>query len=145
VARAWPFERLGDPEEPFRAPDDFVRRQGPEVEAVVVRIGLHDAQLVLVDRSGRWERWVYTSVEEATAAARALGLRIHEASYPEELRVLVNSYARPPQDLARAPYPEQGRVGPVIPYRENRPRRVEAPAPEEEPDVDLDLHPGLRP
>jgi hypothetical protein len=135
---------MGEPEEPFRGPEDFVRRQGPNVVAVVVRIGLRDAQLVLVDDAGRWERWVYESTTEASRAVRALALRVYEGDYPEEVRVLMNSHVRPAEDFGRAPYREQGRVGPVIPYPENRPRRIAAPARAEEPDVDLSLHPGLR-
>ena len=144
AARAWPFERAGEPEEPFRDPADFAARRGPGVEAVVVRIGLHDAQLLLVDRDGRWERWVYPSVERASAAARALGLPVHADVFPEELRARMTARPRPAAELARSAYPEQGRVGPVIPYPENRPPpRPASREPEEEPDVDPRLHPGL--
>jgi hypothetical protein len=125
VKRTWPFESLGEPEEPFHAPADFVRRRGPDVAAIVVRIGLHDAQLVLVDDDGRWERWVYATVDEARRAAEALGLTPHLGEYPEEARVKLNACIRPPEDLYRGAYPEQGRVGPVISYPENRPRLPE--------------------
>jgi hypothetical protein len=146
MARAWPFEGLGEPEEPFHDPESFVRRRGPGVQAVVVRIGLHDAQLVLVDRDGRWERWVYTGQDDARAAAENLGLPLHLGAFPEELRALMNVYVRRPEELARSPYPERGRVGPVRPYPENRPRRVEREEPQEpQSDVDLSLHPGLAP
>ena len=125
MGRTWPFERLPEPVEPFRTPEDFVARRGSDVIGVVVRIGLCDAQLVLVDRDGMWERWVYRSTEEATAVARALGVTHHVGEYPDEIRQAMNERVRPLQDLTAGAYPEQGRVGPVIPYPENRPRRVE--------------------
>ena len=146
MSRTWPFEGKAEPEEPFRRPKDFVRRQGPGVEAVIVRIGLHDAQLVLVDGDGRWERWVYRSTEEAERAAEELGLRTHTGAYPEDLRVRMNAFVRPAGDFERGAYPEQGKVGPVIPYPENRPRRAEpAPAASEEDDPEefRRQHPGL--
>jgi hypothetical protein len=145
MARAWPFERKGEPERPFHAPEDFVIRQPPPVDAVVVRIGLHDAQLVLVDRDGRWERWVYPSVEGARGVAERLGVSLHEGHYPEELRVRMNSYVRPAEDFERGAYGEQGRVGPVIPYPENRPRpRERPPQPEDELSEEFRRrHPGL--
>ena len=123
MARAWPFEGQEDVE-PVRKPAQFVE-QRDEVEAVVVRIGLHDAQLVLVDGRGAWQRWVYHSVEEATEIAESLNVPVHVGEYPEELRVKINGYARPAQDFNRHAYPEQGGVGPVIPYPENRPRRMD--------------------
>jgi hypothetical protein len=94
---------------------------------VVVRIGGHDAQVVVVDADGAWDRWVYHSMDEATAAAEELGIPVHTGRYPEELRVRMNAYRRPAADFDAGAYPEQGRVGPVIPYPENRPRR---PAPD---------------
>ena len=121
--RAWPFEGQKDLE-PVRHPGHFVsQREG--TEAVVIRIGLHDAQLVLVDGQGAWQRWVYRSVEEATEIAEALGVPVHVGEYPEELRVRINSFQRPAADFDRHAYPEQGGVGPVIPYPENRPRRLD--------------------
>jgi hypothetical protein len=143
MTRTWPFEGRGEPEEPFHDPESFVARRGRNTEAVVVRLGLHDAQLVLVDDHGRWERWVYGSVDEAKRRARALGVEVHVGSYPEATRVRMNAYVRPPEDFARGAYPEQGRVGPVIPYPENR----RPPGPElvaDEPESDP-LHPGLAP
>ena len=127
MARAWPFE--GRPEaggarpESFRTPNDFVSARGRDVDAVIVRIGLHDAQLVLIDDRGSWERWVYHSVDEAEAAARRLGIGVHVGQFPEDTRVRMNAFQRPPEDFVLA-YPEQGQVGPVIPYPENRPREV---------------------
>ena len=121
MERAWPFEGVEETEK-FRQPSDLIEARGNGVEAVVIRIGLHDAQLVLVDGDGRWQRWVYHSVEEATAAAEELALPVHIGEYPEELRVRINRYVRTPQEFDRAAYPEQGSVGPVIPYPENRPR-----------------------
>jgi hypothetical protein len=108
-----------------RYPQDFVALAGEGTDAVVVRIGLHDAQLVLVDAEGRWSRWVYHSTEEAEGVARSLGVPVHVGEYPEDLRVRMNAHQRPREDFDRGAYPEQGAVGPVINYPENRPRRVE--------------------
>lgn len=124
VERAWPFEDRPEGGRSLRDPEDFVRWKGTEgTEAVVVRIGLNDAQLILVDGDGRWQRWVYHSREEALEAARRLGLTVHEDEYPEDLRVRINSYRRPADDFDRGAYPEQGRVGPVLQYKEARTRR----------------------
>ncbi|HJR45369.1 MAG TPA: hypothetical protein VJ927_07165 [Actinomycetota bacterium] len=122
MSRAWPFEDVED-HGPIRTPDQFVEHMGEGAEAVVIRIGLHDAQVVLVDRAGRWQRWVYHSVEEATEVAERLGVPVHVGEYPEEMRVRINSFQRPSNDFDKGAYPEQGAVGPVIPYPENRPRR----------------------
>ena len=126
MARAWPFEDVpeaGIDPRSARTPDGFIANTDG-VEAVVVRIGLHDAQLVLVDGRGAWARWVYHSVEEAMAVAEGLEIPIHQGEYPEEIRVRMNAYQRPPEDFERGAYPEQGAVGPVIPYPENRPRQI---------------------
>lgn len=127
MQRAWPFEGVPEGGRNLRSPEDFVAAYGSDTEAVVVRIGLHDAQLVLVDRRGSWQRWVYHSVEEATKIAERLGLTVHSGEYPEELRVRMNAFQRPAADFDKGAYPEQGAVGPVIPYPENRPRRLEDP------------------
>jgi len=140
MARAWPFEGQQDVE-PVRVPAQFVeQRQG--TEAVVVRIGLNDAQLVLVDGRGAWQRWVYHSVEEAQQVAEALGVPVHVGEYPEALRVKINSFQRPPEDFDRSAYPEQGGVGPVIPYRENRPRRMDVLTKEVAQDAHEDQNPA---
>jgi hypothetical protein len=131
MSRAWPFE--GVEEGRASKPERFVEARGQGCEAVVVRIGLHDAQLVLVDGRGDWQRWVYHSMEEATEVAGSLGIPVHEGEYPEELRVRINSYQRPGRDYDRAAYPEQGGVGPVIPYPENRPRREDVLGPQAHP------------
>jgi hypothetical protein len=127
VSRAWPFEDVSeggvDPRS-VRYPQDFVAASGEGTDAVVVRIGLHDAQLVLVDADGRWSRWVYHSTHEAEGVAQSLGVPVHVGEYPEDLRVRMNAYRRPREDFERGAYPEQGAVGPVINYPENRPRRV---------------------
>ncbi|MQB00106.1 MAG: hypothetical protein GEU78_07395 [Actinobacteria bacterium] len=123
--RTWPFDQQ-DEEEKFRTPNDLVaRREG--CEAVVIRIGLHDAQLVLVDGDGAWDRWVYHSESEATGVANSLGVPVHVGEYPEQLRVRINAYQRPSKSYEKGAYPEQGEVGPVIPYPENRPRRLDVP------------------
>ncbi len=130
--RAWPFEGKPEIEERARDPRDYAKKHGEGVEAVVIRIGLNDAQVVMVDELGRWERWVYHSTEEAEAAVADLGIPVHVGEYPEALRVRINAYQRPAADFDRGAYPEQGHVGPVIPYPENRPRPSK-PLPEELP------------
>ena len=108
-------------------PEDFVAEK-QAIEAIVVRIGGHDAQLVLVDDEGRWDRWVYPSVDEAKAAGERLGIEdVVVGEYPEKTRVRMNAYRRPPADFESGAYPEQGRVGPVTYYPENRPRSQEPP------------------
>jgi hypothetical protein len=109
----------------FRNPQGFVAARGEGCEAVVVRIGLNDAQVVVVDKEGAWDRWVYRSVDEAKSAADELDIEVHMNEYPEELRVRMNAYRRPQESFQSGAYPEQGGVGPIIPYPENRPRRVE--------------------
>jgi hypothetical protein len=124
MERAWPFEGV-DEKENFRHPRNFLEARGEGVEAVIIRIGLHDAQLVLVDAEGAWQRWVYHSVEDAKSDADELGIPIHLGEYPEELRVRLNKHVKSQKEFDRAAYPEQGAVGPVIPYPENRPRRLD--------------------
>jgi hypothetical protein len=124
VHRAWPFEEHVDPIEPVTTPSDFLARSGSGVDAVVVRIGLNGAQLVLVDQTGRWTRFVYDSVEQAESAAGDLGISPHLGEFPEEVRVRMNSYRRPEREYVLGAYPEQGYVGPVRPYPENRPRLI---------------------
>ena len=133
MSRAWPFEDRPEGQagssRSFDRPEDFVARR-EETEAVLVRIGLNDAQLVLVDGRGAWQRWVYPSFEEAREIAGTLGVEVHEGEYPEETRVRMNAYRRTAEDFERGAYPEQGKVGPVIPYPENRPRSLSDPAAE---------------
>ena len=127
--RAWPFENVEEAGPRISSPQEFVEKR-PGSEAVVIRIGNHDAMVVMVDQQGRWDRWVYESMEEAGRVAASLGVTVHEGEYPEEVRVRMNGYLRPPEDFDRGPYPEQGHVGPVTGYPENRPR-PEDPIPEE--------------
>jgi hypothetical protein len=87
-----------------------------------MRTGLGGAQAVLVTHSGSWKRWVYPTMDKALEAAHEAGCRVHEQEFPESLRVRINAHRRAPEDLRRAPYPEQGWVGPVRFYPENRPR-----------------------
>lgn len=129
VSRAWPFEGKSE-EEPVRDPQGFIARRGDGTEAIVIRIGLRDTQLVLVDAEGGWRRWVYPSEEAAETVARSLGVPVHTGEYPEATRVRMNQHVRIASDFDRGAYPEQGEVGPVIPYRENRPRRMEPVAKE---------------
>ncbi|MEA2460531.1 MAG: hypothetical protein QOH90_708 [Actinomycetota bacterium] len=128
MSRAWPFEGKEEFETKVNNPKDFIAAYGSEgSEAVVVRIGMNDAQLVLVDREGRWDRWVYTSVEAAEEAGRALGIDVHVGEYPEATRVRIGQYVPPDSHFDEAAYPEQGQVGPLSPYPENRPRDLTLP------------------
>ena len=138
MARAWPFEDKPEPTRRLKKPEDFVAARGEATEAVITRIGLNDAQLVLIDGRGSWDRWVYHSVDEAREAAEGLGIEVHVGEYPESTRVRMNAYRRPPQDFDRGAYPEQGGVGPVIEYPENRPRRPDVL----EKEVDPQERPG---
>lgn len=122
--KAWPFDREDETELPS-TPQEFVANRPEQTEAVVIRIGAHDAQLVLVDGAGAWTRWVYPSTDEAQTVADSLGVPVHVGEYPEELRVRINAHVRPQRDFDSGAYPEQGHVGPVIPYPENRPRHVD--------------------
>ena len=125
--RPFEDERPDDgPPRGFKTPKDFLAARGSEgAEAMVIRIGLNDAQLVLVDGEGFWDRWVYHSVDEATEIATSLGIDVHEGEYPEKTRVRINGYRRPKKDFERGAYPEQGVVGPVKAYPENRPRELQ--------------------
>jgi hypothetical protein len=125
MSRAWPFEEAPRRQGQFRTPASFLEARGGGTEAVVIRIGLNDAQLVLVDRDGGWDRWVYHSVDEAKEVAEKLEITVHEGEYPEEMRVRMNARQRAADDYDAGAYPEQGRVGPVIPYPENRPREMQ--------------------
>lgn len=127
MERAWPFEGRKDPPLRPRSPEDFLARAGGKADAVVVRVGLNGTQLVLVDHDGRWDRWVYPSVDHATEIAKTLGIPVHVGSYPEQLRVSMNAHRRTMEDFDSGAYPEQGRVGPVNPYPENRPVRHDPP------------------
>jgi hypothetical protein len=125
----WPFEGSAPDDAPqrgYKHPKDFLAARGADgAEAIVIRIGLNDAQLVLVDGHGFWDRWVYHSVDEATKIAGGLGIDVHEGEYPEKTRVRINGYRRPKKDYEEGAYPEQGAVGPVMPYPENRPRELQ--------------------
>ncbi|MDQ3870535.1 MAG: hypothetical protein M3301_02830, partial [Chloroflexota bacterium] len=126
MRRTWPFEGMPEGNVAPRPADDpaaFAAAAGEGTEAVIIRIGLHDAQLVAIAPDGAWDRWVYHSVDEAKAVAQRLGIPVHVGEYPEPLRVRMNAYQRPASDFDKRAYPEQGSVGPVIPYPENRPRR----------------------
>jgi len=136
MTRAWPFESKTETLK-IRGPEDFLSIYGAEgSEAVVIRIGMNDTQLVLVDGSGRWDRWVYHSEEEATKIAGRLGVPVHVGEYPEETRVRIGKFVPDAGHFDRGAYPEQGAVGPVNPYPENRPRRLDGGQKEAEPHPD---------
>ena len=128
MSRAWPFENK--PEGGKRAarsdtPEGFIQTNVEGADAVVLRIGANDALLVLVDKEGAWDHWVYHSKEEALQVANSLRVEVHEDEYPEALRVRMNARRRPASEFESGAYPEQGPVGPVIPYPENRPRQAD--------------------
>jgi hypothetical protein len=126
MSRAWPFQETAEGTGPTRPPDvdGFVERNpADQTDAVVTRIGLSGFQLVLVAQDGSWDKWVYPTKQDAIEAAQAAGIgNVHKDSYPEEVRVRMNAYQRPRADFDSGAYQEQGRVGPVKPYPENRPR-----------------------
>ena len=122
MSRAWPFENT-EADAKILTPEQFIEKLGKDgSEAVVIRIGMNDAQLVLVDGRGRWERWVYHSVEEASKIGESLGVPVHVGEYPEETRVRIGKYVPGKDHYEKDAYPEQGEVGPLFPYPENRPR-----------------------
>lgn len=93
------------------APEAFVARnrtQDAAVEAVVMPIGIHSAQVVLIAPSGEWLRFVTTSLEEARALCRQLDVEAHDG-YPDHLRLRMAAWRRDPADWAAAPYPERTR------------------------------------
>jgi hypothetical protein len=55
---------------------EFVKLH-PEVEGVLQHVGLRTWDLVLIDVTGLWVRDEFVSEEEAEAAGRELGIRIH--------------------------------------------------------------------
>jgi hypothetical protein len=123
-------------EYPPGAPEEYAAGNLDGMEAVVIRIGAGEAQLVLVDSEGRWERWVYGSVDACTAKAEELGIsEVHVGEYPEKTRVRMNAHQRSKETFAAGAYPEQGFVGPVNSYPENRPR-PKAPLPEEQAEAE---------
>ncbi len=128
MSRAWPFEGKEEFPQRILRPEDFIAQLGAEgTEAVVIRIGLNEAQLVLVDARGRWERWVYHSVEDAQKAGESLGVEVHVGEYPETTRVRIGKYVPSSEHYDEHAYPEQGDVGPVSNYPENRPRDITLP------------------
>ena len=126
MSRTWPFEDRPEPTRRLKDPEDFLKQRGAEgAEAIVVRIGKNGAQLVLVDGQGGWQRWVYHDVDEAKSVGESLDVPVHVDEYPEKTRVRMNQHLRPPESFDAGAYPEQGHVGPVIEYPENRPRRLD--------------------
>jgi hypothetical protein len=126
LTRAWPFEHMDDTGEEAREPLAYLEKVGPEdAEAVVIRIGYGDAQLVVVAGDGAWRRWVYRSLEQAERVAAQLGIPVHTGQYPESTRVRMNAHRRAREDFDAGAYPEQGAVGPVRAYPENRPRMLD--------------------
>lgn len=93
------------------APADAARAfaaSRPGVEAVVQRIGLRTAQVVLVAGNGEWTRVVVPSVDEGRALCSALGIEARDA-WTDPVRRRMGTYRRPPQEWADAPYPERSR------------------------------------
>lgn len=128
--RAWPFESKKEVIK-IRGPQDFLAVYGRDgSEAIVIRIGANDTQLVLVDGAGRWDRWVYHSETEAKKVAETLRVPVHVGEYPESTRVRIGKFQPGADHFETAAYPEQGAVGPINQYPENRPRKVEDPTKE---------------
>jgi len=48
------------------------------VEAVIQRVGRDTVELILVDEVGDWAPEIFASEEQATSAARALGVPVHD-------------------------------------------------------------------
>ncbi|MCA1840439.1 MAG: hypothetical protein ABR507_05140 [Actinomycetota bacterium] len=89
------------------SPAGFIaRKEG--VEAVMMPIGAHDAQLVLIASDGEWLRYVVPSLDDAKVVCERLGIEGHEG-YPDHLRQRMALYRRTPEDWASAPYPERTR------------------------------------
>jgi hypothetical protein len=64
---------------PRRAPNglrDFAKLH-PEAEAVLQHVGLRTWDLVLIDVDGTWVRDEFESEQDAEAACRELGVRLH--------------------------------------------------------------------
>jgi hypothetical protein len=76
------------------------------VEAMIMHIGLHTAQLVLIAEDGEWLRLVVPSVEQAHKLSERLNVKAHDG-YPEHLRQRISAYRRSPEDWREAPYPER--------------------------------------
>ena len=89
------------------SPRRFVKTRSG-VEAVVMRIGLHTTQVVLVAEDGEWLRFVVSSPEAAAKTCERLKIEAHDG-YPEHIRQRMASYKRTPADWAAAPYPERER------------------------------------
>jgi hypothetical protein len=120
-------------------PEEYVAGNLDGTEAVIIRIGAGEAQLVLVDSQGSWDRWVYASVEACRVKAEELGIsELHVGEYPERTRVRMNTHQRTEESFAAGAYPEQSFVGPVNSYPENRPRPKDL-LPEEEAEAEESL------
>lgn len=81
----------------------------PGTEAVIMRIGVHSTQVILIAPSGEWLRIVAESTEQARELCLHLEVEAHDG-YPEHLRQRMGAYQRSPQDWAAAPYPERDRA-----------------------------------
>jgi len=55
---------------------DFVKLH-PESEAVLQNVGRRTWDLLVIDVDGTWVRDVFASAEDAEAACRELGIRVH--------------------------------------------------------------------
>jgi hypothetical protein len=73
------------------------------VDAVVQRIGAGTWDLILIDADGAWDRWVFASREEASAAGEGAGASLHEG-WTDELsqRVTRRDEWRTPGGTRRA-------------------------------------------
>lgn len=79
------------------------------VEGVIQRVGARSTLLVFVAPSGEWARAVVASPAAARTLCDGLHVPCHEG-WTEDLRRRSAVWRRPPQDWARAPYPERARA-----------------------------------
>ena len=87
---------------PAREAKRFAQVHG-SVDAVVQRIGHETWDLILIDREGAWDRWVFASKDGATTAGEGAGATVHEG-WTDELsqRVTRRDEWRAPDGTRRA-------------------------------------------
>ncbi|HLI55869.1 MAG TPA: hypothetical protein VKY26_02430 [Actinomycetota bacterium] len=80
----------------------------PGSEGVAMRIGAHNAELVLISKSGAWVRTVVASTEAAHSFGAQLGVPVNDG-WTDDLRRRVTQWRRSTKGWRRAPYPERVR------------------------------------
>ena len=81
----------------------------PGTEAVIMRIGVHSTQTILIAPSGEWLRVVAESLEQARELCLHLEVEAHDG-YPEHLRQRIGAHRRSREGWLAAPYPERDRT-----------------------------------